>query len=154
MITSCSITTYLGDKADPHLTTAYFQDITERNKVSPEPPLLQTEQSQLPQPLPKNLCFSILTALLPFYRPAPGRQCLSCSEGPQIEHSTQCVASLEDDHVPAPAGCAISDASQDAVGLLGCLGTQLGSQLSATMPHFFSTSYFLPATLPQACSIA
>jgi len=30
-----------------------------------------------------------------------------------------------DDHSLAPAGCAISDASQDAIGLLGHLGTLL-----------------------------
>lgn len=30
-----------------------------------------------------------------------------------------------DDHLPASAGCAISDTSQDSIGLLGYLGTLL-----------------------------
>ena len=41
-----------GRRGQPHLTTTSFQAAVESNKVSPEPPPLQTEQSQLPQPLP------------------------------------------------------------------------------------------------------
>ena len=40
---------YLGTEADLHLTTTSFQAAVENDKVSPEPPLPQTEQSQFPQ---------------------------------------------------------------------------------------------------------
>ncbi|KAK4824165.1 hypothetical protein QYF61_011292, partial [Mycteria americana] len=56
-------------------------------------------------------------ASLPFSGLAPAPQCLSCSEGPKTEH--------RDDHFPTPAGHTIPDTSQDAVGLLGHLGTLL-----------------------------
>ena len=39
----------------PHLTTTSFQGAVESDKVSPQPPLLQTEQPQLPQPLLSRL---------------------------------------------------------------------------------------------------
>ena len=41
------IASYMGEEADPHLTTTSFQVAVESNKITPELPLLQTEQSQL-----------------------------------------------------------------------------------------------------------
>ena len=41
----------LGEEAKPLLITTSLQVVIESNEVAPEPPLLQTEQSQLPQPL-------------------------------------------------------------------------------------------------------
>ena len=41
----------LGAEAKPLLITASFQEVVKCSEVSPEPPLLQTKQSQLPQPL-------------------------------------------------------------------------------------------------------
>ena len=41
---------YMGEGADPHLTTTSLQVVVEGNKVTPELPLLQTEQSELSQP--------------------------------------------------------------------------------------------------------
>ena len=41
---------YSGEEVGPHLATTSFQEVVKNNKVSPEPPHLQTEQSQLPQP--------------------------------------------------------------------------------------------------------
>ena len=41
----------LGEEAKPLLITASLQEVVECNEVSPEHPLLQTEQSQLPQML-------------------------------------------------------------------------------------------------------
>jgi len=38
-----------------HLTTTSLQAVVESEKVSPQPTLLQTEQPQLPQPLPIRL---------------------------------------------------------------------------------------------------
>ena len=40
---------YLGEKADTHVNTTSFDGVVESDKVSPEPPLLQTEQSKFPQ---------------------------------------------------------------------------------------------------------
>ena len=41
----------LGGEAKPLLITTSPQEVVERNEVSSEPPLLQSKQSQLPQPL-------------------------------------------------------------------------------------------------------
>jgi len=69
-ITSSCITGYVEEEADSHLATFSFQGVTESSKVSPEPPLLQTEQSQFPQLLhiravlqtPQQLCCSSLNS--------------------------------------------------------------------------------------------
>jgi len=50
-IPSSPILGYTREKTDPHFTTISLQVVVESNKVSPEPPLLQTEQCQFPQPL-------------------------------------------------------------------------------------------------------
>ena len=47
-VSSHSVTCYLGQETNAHLFTASFQVIVE-SKVSPQPPLLQTKQTQLPQ---------------------------------------------------------------------------------------------------------
>ena len=47
----------------PH--TASFQVAAESQEVSPEPPLLQTEQPRFPQPLHITLCSRALAAPLP-----------------------------------------------------------------------------------------
>ena len=49
----------LGEEAKPLLITASLQEVAECNEVSPEPPLLQTEQSQLPQLLLIRLVLQI-----------------------------------------------------------------------------------------------
>ena len=52
---SCySSTCYLGEETNVHLTTSFFQVAVESDKVSPQPPLLQTKVSQFPQLLKKN----------------------------------------------------------------------------------------------------
>jgi len=43
-LTAC----YVGEETVSHVTTTFLQVVIESNKVSPEPPLLQTEQSQFP----------------------------------------------------------------------------------------------------------
>ncbi|KAK4819568.1 LOW QUALITY PROTEIN: hypothetical protein QYF61_007079 [Mycteria americana] len=50
-ISSHPITFYLGKETDTHLATASFQVAVESDKVSPQPPFLQTNQPQFPQPL-------------------------------------------------------------------------------------------------------
>ena len=44
-ISFCPIASYQGAEANSHLTTTSFQGVVEGNKVNPEPPLLQAEQS-------------------------------------------------------------------------------------------------------------
>ena len=50
-IPSSPITSYVGEVADTYLTTASPQVAVQSNKVTLEPPLLQTKHSQLPQPI-------------------------------------------------------------------------------------------------------
>ena len=63
----CPTACYVGEKADPHLATASFQAAVESVKAFPEPALLQTEQSQFPQPLLMRL---VLQSPLQFYCPS------------------------------------------------------------------------------------
>ena len=54
---------YLGEELGLHLATTSFQAVVESNEVSPEPPLLQTEQSQFPQPIPIRFVLQTLHQL-------------------------------------------------------------------------------------------
>jgi len=54
-IPSCPLTSYTGEEAGPHLTTASLLVVVESNNISHAPPLLQTKQSQFPQLLPISL---------------------------------------------------------------------------------------------------
>jgi len=47
----------LGQEAKPLLITTSLLEVVECNEVYPEPPLLQTEESPLPQPLVIRLVF-------------------------------------------------------------------------------------------------
>ena len=87
-ISSLPVATYVGEEAKTYLTTTCFHIVVESDKVSPEPPLLQTKESQFsqPDPSPPSLTFS---------EHAPEPQCPSCSEGLKTEQSTQCLASIE-----------------------------------------------------------
>ena len=70
-VPSSSIASNAREEADSHLTTISFQAVVGGNKVSPGLPLLQTKQSQFPQPLlikpvlqsPRQLCCSPLDML-------------------------------------------------------------------------------------------
>ncbi|KAK4818705.1 hypothetical protein QYF61_017926, partial [Mycteria americana] len=62
-ISSRPITCYLGEETDPHLSTTSFQVVVESDKVSPQPPFLQAEQPQVPQPLPISLVLQTLPQL-------------------------------------------------------------------------------------------
>ena len=46
-----SVANYLWEETDNHLATTSFQVVVESDKISPQPPLLQTKQPQFPQPL-------------------------------------------------------------------------------------------------------
>ena len=62
-ISSHSIASNLGEDTNTHLTAASIQVVVESNKVSPQPPLLQTKQSQLPQTLLIRLALHTLHQL-------------------------------------------------------------------------------------------
>jgi len=57
---------YMGEEGKPHLTITSFQAVLRSDKVPCEPPLLQTKQSQLLQPLLRRFMLQIITASLPF----------------------------------------------------------------------------------------
>ena len=54
-ISSHPIAYYLGEETNTRLTTTSFQVVTESNKVSPQPSLLQAKQPQFPHPLPRGV---------------------------------------------------------------------------------------------------
>jgi len=129
-IASCPITSYLGEETNTHLTTTSCQVVVESNKVSPQPPLLQTKQPQLPQPILIGLVLQT-----PHQPPCPSLDTLQqlsvllVVRGPKLNTALkvrphQCRVQGHD-HLPTPAGHTIPGTSQDAVGLLGHLGTLL-----------------------------
>jgi len=63
-ISSHPITRYLGEETTTCLTTTSFQVVVESDKVPPQPPFLQTEHPQLPQPLLIRLVYSDIKKLL------------------------------------------------------------------------------------------
>ncbi|KAK4832946.1 hypothetical protein QYF61_026602 [Mycteria americana] len=139
-ISSRPITCYLGEETDPHLATASFQGVVESDKVSPQPPFLQAEQPQFPQPLLIRLLLQTLHQL-----PCPSLdtlQHLNVSlgvRGPKLNtgfevRPHQCRVQGHD-HFPSPAGHTISDTSQDAIGFLGHLGTLLAHIQAAVNQH-------------------
>ncbi|KAK4819909.1 hypothetical protein QYF61_014644 [Mycteria americana] len=139
-ISSCPITCYLGEETDPHLTSISFQVVVESDEVSPQPPFLQAEQPQLPQPL----LISLVLQTLPQLR-CPSLDTLQPlnvslgARGPTLNTAFevrphQCPVQGHD-HCPAPAGHAIPDTSQDAVGFLGHLGTLLAHIQLAVNQH-------------------
>ncbi|KAK4827693.1 LOW QUALITY PROTEIN: hypothetical protein QYF61_020827 [Mycteria americana] len=127
-ISSRPITCYLGKETNTHLTTTSFQVVVESDKVSPEPPLLQTKQSQFPQPLLIRLVLQTLHQLrCPSLDTLQHLNVLHVVRGPKLNTvfevwSHQCQVQGHD-HFPTPAGHTIPDTSQDAVGFLGHLGT-------------------------------
>ena len=121
-ISSRPITCYLGEETNPHLATTSFQAVVESNKVSPQPPFLQTKQLQFPQPL---LIRPVLLTLHQLRCPSlDALQHLSVflvGRGPKLNtgfegrpHQRRVQG---DNQFPSPAGHTISDTSQDALGL-------------------------------------
>ena len=64
-ISSCPIACYLGEETDTHLATTSFQVVVESDKVSPQPPVLQTKKPQFLSPFlsqqltPPRTCVSL-----------------------------------------------------------------------------------------------
>ncbi|KAK4827101.1 hypothetical protein QYF61_014203 [Mycteria americana] len=130
-VSSRPIACYLGEETDPHLATTSFQVVVESNKVSPQPPFLQAKQPQFPQPLLVRLLLQTLHQLR--CPSLDSLQHLNVSlgvRGPKLN------AVFEgDDHFPSPAGHTSSNTSQDAIGLLGHLGTLLAHIQAAVDQH-------------------
>ncbi|KAK4811265.1 hypothetical protein QYF61_022162 [Mycteria americana] len=123
-ISSCPITSYLGEETDPHLSTTSFQ----------------AKQSQLPQPLLIRLLLQTLHQLL--YPSLHTLQHLNIPlvvGGPKLNtvfevRPHQCQVQGHN-HFTSPAGHAIFDTSQDAIGFLGRLGTLLAHIQAAVNQH-------------------
>ncbi|PKU30089.1 hypothetical protein llap_19607 [Limosa lapponica baueri] len=100
--------------------------------------------------------YNLMCAPLPFSGPAP--QCLFCGKGPKLDTvfevgPHQCPVQ-GDDHYPSPAGHTVPARGQDAVGLLGHLGTLLAPvQPTVGQQPQVLFCQAAPATLPQAWSI-
>ncbi|KAK4829527.1 hypothetical protein QYF61_005166, partial [Mycteria americana] len=130
-ISSCPITCYLGEETDPHLSTTSFQAVVESHKVSPLPPLLQAKQPQFPQPLPIRLLLQTLHHLH-----CPSLDTLQHLNVSLVVRDPKLNTGFEGhDHFPSPAGHAIFDTSQDAIGFLGHLGTLLAHIQAAVNQH-------------------
>ncbi|KAK4826066.1 hypothetical protein QYF61_005025 [Mycteria americana] len=118
-ISSCLIACYVGEETNSHLATTSFQVVVESDKVSPQPPFLQAKQPQFPQPLLIRL---LLQTLHQLHCPSlDSLQHLNVSlvvGGPKLNTGFE-----GDNRFPTPAGHTIPDTSQDAIGLLGHLGT-------------------------------
>ncbi|KAK4829101.1 hypothetical protein QYF61_002052 [Mycteria americana] len=139
-ISSCPITCYLGEETNPHLSTTSFQVVVESDEVSPQPPFLQAKQSQLPQPLLIRLLLQTLHQLR-----CPSLYALQYLNIPLVVGGPKLNTVFEvrphqcrvqgHNHFPSPAGHAIFDTGQDAIGLLGRLGTLLAHIQAAVNQH-------------------
>ncbi|KAK4829641.1 hypothetical protein QYF61_005934 [Mycteria americana] len=100
----------------------------ESDEVSPQPPFLQAQQPQVPQPLPISLVLQTLPQLrCPSLDTLQPLNVSLVVRGPTLNTAFevrphQCRVQGHD-HCPTPAGHAIPDTSQNAVGFLGHLGT-------------------------------
>ncbi|KAK4829505.1 hypothetical protein QYF61_005144 [Mycteria americana] len=123
-ISSHPITCYLGEETDPHLSTTSFQP---KQPQFPQLLLIRLLLQTLHQ-----LCCPSLDALQHLNVPLVAR-------GPKLNtvfevRPHQCRVQ-GDNHFPTPAGHAIFDTSQDAIGFLGHLGTLLAHIQAAVNQH-------------------
>ncbi|KAK4816265.1 hypothetical protein QYF61_014337 [Mycteria americana] len=123
-ISSSPITCYLGEETNPHLSTTSFQ----------------AKQSQLRQPLLIRLVLQTLHQLrCPSLDTLQHLNVSLVVGGPKLNtvfevQPHQCRVQGHD-HFPSPAGHAIFDTSQDAIGFLGHLGTLLAHIQAAVNQH-------------------
>ncbi|KAK4819907.1 hypothetical protein QYF61_014642 [Mycteria americana] len=112
----------------------------ESDEVSPQPPFLQAEQPQVPQPLPISLVLQTLPQLrCPSLDTLQPLNVSLVARGPTLNTAFevrphQCRVQGHN-HCPSPAGHTIPDTSQDAIGLLGHLGTLLAHIQPAVDQH-------------------
>lgn len=84
-ISSSPIISYLKEEANPILITIFLQEVVECHKVSPEPPLLQTQQPELPQVLFLRLVLQALHQFCcPFLDTLQGHDVLCVMRGPKL----------------------------------------------------------------------
>ena len=101
-----SIASYMEEEFNPPPHCNFLSESCREWRVSPEPPLLPTEQSQLPQLLPIRLVLqtphSSVAILWTRFR-----ACLPCSEWPKIEHNIWGTASpvLSTEGQSPPCSC-------------------------------------------------
>ena len=153
--TSCPVSSYLGKEANSHLTTSFYA-IVESDKVSPECPLLQTKQPQFPQTLLTRLVLHTphsFTALL-WTRSRASVSLLQQGAQNWTQYLRCGLTGTKyrgDNHLPAPAGCTISDTGQDAIGLHGYLDTlqALFSWLSANTPRYLISAQLFSHSAPS-----
>ncbi|KAK4821603.1 hypothetical protein QYF61_025180 [Mycteria americana] len=123
-ISSCPITCYLGEETNPHLSTTSFQ----------------AKQPQFPQPLLIRVVLQTLHQLCcPSLDTLQHLNVSLVARGPKLNtvfevRPYQCRVQ-GDNHFPSPAGHAIFDTSQDAIGFLGHLGTLLAHIQVAVNQH-------------------
>ncbi|KAJ7401113.1 hypothetical protein BTVI_98768 [Pitangus sulphuratus] len=144
----------LGEETNPHLATTSLQGVVESDEVSPGPPLLQAKHPQLPQLLlVRPVAPDSSPAPLPFSGHAPAPRCLSWSEGTGLgtRGAASPVRVQGDNHCPGPAGHTDPDPGQEAIGVLGPLGTLLArvQQLSTSTPRSFSTGQLSSHSVPS-----
>ncbi|KAK4820534.1 hypothetical protein QYF61_000205 [Mycteria americana] len=119
---------------------AAMMAVVESDEVSPQPPFLQAEQPQFPQPLPISLVLQTLPQLrCPSLDTLQPLNVSLGVRGPTLNTAFevrphQCRVQGHH-HFPTPAGHAIFDTSQDAIGLLGHLGTLLAHIQLAVDQH-------------------
>ncbi|KAK4811651.1 hypothetical protein QYF61_022744 [Mycteria americana] len=137
-----------------------IEAVVESDEVSPQPPFLQAEQPQVPQLLPISLVLQTLPQLrCPSLDTLQQLNVLLVVRGPKLNtvfevQPHQCRVQ-GDDHFPAPAGHTISDTSQDAICLLGHLGTLLAHIQLVVDQHpqvLFCRAAFQPLfPMPEHC---
>ncbi|KAK4809893.1 hypothetical protein QYF61_023380, partial [Mycteria americana] len=114
--------------------------VVESDEVSPQPPFLQAEQPQVPQPLPISLVLQTLPQLrCPSLDTLQPLNVSLGVRGPALNTAFevrphQCRVQGHG-HCPRPAGHTIADTSQDAIGFLGHLGTLLAHVQVAVDQH-------------------
>ncbi|KAK4817624.1 LOW QUALITY PROTEIN: hypothetical protein QYF61_021527, partial [Mycteria americana] len=128
-ISSRPVTSYLGEETNTHLTTTSFQVVVESDKVSPQPPFLQAKQPQFPQLLLIRLLLQTLHQLR-----CPSLDTLQHLNVPLVVRGPKLNTAFEV-RPHHPAGHTIPDTSQDAIGLLGHLGTLLAHIQLAVDQH-------------------
>ncbi|KAK4813607.1 LOW QUALITY PROTEIN: hypothetical protein QYF61_011953, partial [Mycteria americana] len=146
-VSCCFMACYLGEETDPHLATTSFQVAVESNKVSPQPPLLQAKQPQFPQPPPIRLVLQTLHQLrCPSLDTLQHLNVSLGVRGPKLNtgfevRPHQCRVQGHNHCPSSPAGHAISDTSQGAIGRLGHLVTLL-AHIQAAVNHQHSQVLF------------
>ncbi|RMB91832.1 hypothetical protein DUI87_31760 [Hirundo rustica rustica] len=152
-VSSCSVCCCLKKETNPQLTTATLQEVVESDKVTSESPWLQAKQPQLPQSF-----FLWLVLQAPHQPRCPPLDALKHLNilpklrGPELDTILkvwphQCRVQGKND-LPAPAGHTVPDTGQDAIGLLGHLGTLL-AHVQLVVNQYPQVSFLLGTVQPH-----